>query len=357
MSAVTAVRTLAGAVVAAATLCLAAAPAAAHGDSGPDATNYETVLEAVTPATPGIEVRLIDLGERIEVRNTTASDVVVLGYGDEPYLRVGPDGVFENRRSPATYLNRSLEGDTDVPDSADPEAPPQWRRVNAGDTVSWHDHRTHWMADRDPPVVREDRGSRHSVQPWTVELRHEGETMLVTGDVVWVPPPSPWPWLVAALVLAAAVVGASRLRHWRAAIIAALVVAMIATVAHIAGEWGASTASVASTLGSSIYTIGGVALGIVAVVLLAVRRDPADATPAVLMATLVLALGTGLAGISSWWHSQLPSTQAADLVRLEVAAVLGLGVGLAAAAALRLRGPGAAAAATDPQAVRPVEAR
>ena len=34
--------------------------------------------------------------------------MVVLGYDDEPYLRVGPRGVFENVKSPATYLNRSL---------------------------------------------------------------------------------------------------------------------------------------------------------------------------------------------------------------------------------------------------------
>jgi hypothetical protein len=248
--------------------------------------------------------------------------------------------VFENRRSPATYLNASPDDDdVRVPGSADPEAAPEWRRIDSGDTVRWHDHRAHWMGAGDPEDVRRDRGSRHVVQDWTVELRRGGETILVTGDVVWVPGPSPWPWLLAAVVLGAAVVAASRWRRWHVALLVALIVAMVAAVAHVAGEWGATTASTASVLGASIYTIGGVALAGVAVALLLVRAEPSDATPAVLMAGLVLALGTGLAGIGSLWHSQLPSTQAAGLVRLEIVSVLGLGAGLVVAAALRLRTP------------------
>ena len=50
----------------------------------------------------------------------------MLGYQDEPYLRVGPDGVFENRRSPAVYLNANRRGSTAVPRSADPDAEPDW---------------------------------------------------------------------------------------------------------------------------------------------------------------------------------------------------------------------------------------
>jgi hypothetical protein len=331
---------LAGTAVIAAAVAGAARPAAAHGGGGPDATNYQTRVEAMTPVTPGLDVRAVDVGEQLELRNTTGTDVVVLGYDEEPYLRVGPDGIFENLRSPATYLNESPDStDVRVPEPVDPTAAPEWRRIGSGDTVRWHDHRAHWMAEQDHPDVRRDPGARHVVQPWTVELRHDGGTIRVTGAVVWVPGPSPWPWLLAALVLTAAVAAVSRTRHWRAALVAASIVAIGAATAHVAGEWGATTESTASLLGASIYTIGGIALGSVAVVLLVVREDPSDATPALLMAGLVLALGTGLAGISALWHSQLPSTQPAGVVRLEIATVLGLGAGLVVAAALHLRGP------------------
>jgi hypothetical protein len=327
-------------VVIAAVTALGATPAAAHGTAGPEATNYDTRVHEITPETPGLSVRAVDLGERLELRNTTGTDVVVLGYEDEPYLRVGPDGVFENRRSPATYLNESPDDvDVRLPEIADPAAPPEWRRIGDGDTARWHEHRAHWMGSRDPPAVRRDRGSRHVVQPWTVELRRGDETIAVTGDVVWVPGPSPWPWLLLALGLAVAVFAGGRLRRWPVVFAVALTGAICATVAHLAGEWGATTASAASTLGGGIYAIGGIGLGVVALALLIARKDPSDATPAVLIAGLVLALGAGLADISALWHSQLASTQATAFVRLEVAAALGLGVGVSAAAALRLRRP------------------
>lgn len=333
-----AVRPVAASLVVLASIGGVAPPAAAHGGSGIDATNYETRVEAMSPPTPGLRVQAIDLGERLELSNETGKDVVVLGYDDEPYLRVGPRGVFENRRSPATYLNENLElTDARVPDSADPTAAPDWQRVSGGATVRWHDHRAHWMGAEDPPAVRRDRGSRHVVQDWTVELRSDGRPIEVTGDIVWVPGPSPWPWLLAAVALAAVLIATSRLRRWRWPVAAGLVIAMAAVIGHVVGEWGATTASFASTLGQSIYSLGGLALGSAALVLLLTRRDPSDATPALLIAGLVLALGSGLADVTALWHSQLPSTQSAATVRLEVAAALGLGLGLAAAGALRLR--------------------
>src|SRR5690606_26407323 len=61
-----------------------AGPAAAHNVSGVSSTNYLTTLEAVTPETPGIEVRVVEKGSRIELTNRNDADVVVLGYEDEP---------------------------------------------------------------------------------------------------------------------------------------------------------------------------------------------------------------------------------------------------------------------------------
>ena len=336
-----AVRALGASILVVVAIGGAAPPADAHaGGSGAGPTNYETRVEAVSPTTPGIRVRPIDLGERLELRNDTGSDVVVLGYDGEPYLRVGPGGVFENRRSPTTFLNENSEPtDARVPDSADPAAPPDWQRVSGSTTARWHDHRAHWMASEDPPEVRRDRGSRHVVQEWTIELRRDGRGIEVTGDIVWVPGPSPWPWLLSAAALGAVLLAVSRIRGWRWPVSAGLVVAMGAVVGHFLGGWGATTGSVASRLGQSIYPLGGLALAGVALALLISRRDPSDATPALLIAGLVLAAGSGLADISTLWHSQLPSTQSGTAVRLEVVIALGLGVGLAAVGASRLRTP------------------
>src|SRR5262245_20968599 len=97
---------LAGALGAAAVMVLAAAaPAAAHAADAPDATNYRTTITGLTPALPGVEVRAIEAGARLELTNTAQRTVEVLGYSNEPYLEVRPDGVYQNTNSPATYLN------------------------------------------------------------------------------------------------------------------------------------------------------------------------------------------------------------------------------------------------------------
>jgi len=89
----------------------------------------------------GIAVEVKDLGTKLQLTNHTGHDLIVLGYDREPYLRVGPRGVFENTRSPATYLNRTLIATAPPPRSADATAPPQWKRIGGGPSVLWHDHR------------------------------------------------------------------------------------------------------------------------------------------------------------------------------------------------------------------------
>ena len=83
-----------------ATVCVAASPAAAHGVGGREPTNVRSRIISVTPQLAGLQVTLIEDGERVELTNRGPTEVTVLGYDDEPYLRVGPDGVFENTRSP-----------------------------------------------------------------------------------------------------------------------------------------------------------------------------------------------------------------------------------------------------------------
>src|SRR5581483_8725164 len=134
-----------GAGVALAILLLTAAPASAHTITGVAPTDYRSEILAVTPTWAGVSVRLLDLGNRVELVNTGPTDVVVLGYQGEPYLRVGPSGVFENRRSPSVALNKvtattSASTTTTVPPAnAAAVGPPSWRRTGGGHSVRWRD--------------------------------------------------------------------------------------------------------------------------------------------------------------------------------------------------------------------------
>ena len=81
----------------------------------------------MAPAVPGITARVVDLGNKFELTNRTSTEITVLGYEGEPYLRIGPNGVFENLHSQATYINRTRLGGT-VP----PASTPRRRRRRSG---------------------------------------------------------------------------------------------------------------------------------------------------------------------------------------------------------------------------------
>lgn len=106
-----------------------AAPAAAHGGGGADATNFRSrvldVVEDLAGRGEGgrsigglgrVSWRIVAGDALLAVENGTDQELVVPGNDGEPYLRIGPDGVFENANSPATYLNNDRFAETPVPD-------------------------------------------------------------------------------------------------------------------------------------------------------------------------------------------------------------------------------------------------
>jgi hypothetical protein len=347
----------AGAVVVVLTALLGAAlvattarPAAAHGVGGVEPTNYETRVGGIVPPTPGIEAR-IDVDDRLELRNETDHELTVLGYQREPYLRIGPRGVWENARSPAVFLNRTRVPERAAPhDRYDPDAPPRWRYVSSEPVARWHDHRTHYMGRDDPPVVARDPDHAHVViRDWRVPLAYDGRRLAVTGDAHYVPGPSPWPWVLLAVALAALVAGLCRTRRWAAVMEAALGVLVVSESIHVLGAWQASNASLGSRALASLYSLGGIVVCALALIWLR-RRDPWAATPAVLVAGLFVFVAGGLADVTTLTRSQLPTSLPAGIGRLTVAVALGLGAGLVIAAAGRLRAP------QPPPAPEPVDA-
>ena len=315
-----------------------AAPAAAHGLGGLTPTNYKSVLQSVTPRVPGLRVRVVDLGTKVELTNDGSTEVVVLGYAGEPYLRVGPHGVFENERSPATYLNRSTTITGAPPASANAKAAPLWKRLSTGTTARWHDHRAHFMGTGDPPEVVRHPDERLVVDNYEIPMRAGAESVVARGQIFYVPPPSPWPWVIGALALAAAVFLLARTRSWQTVFVVVLAVLTITETMHVIGLWDASTASFGTKLGESAYSLAGILLGLLGLGWMW-RKGVESAVPIVLVATIFLFVAGGLADVTTLGKSQIPSTFSPWFARLLVTLTLGLGAGLALAAAFRLRPP------------------
>ena len=327
----------------AAVLAATATSAAAHAVGGPGPTNFITEITSVSPAMDGVEVRVLGFGDRIEVRNRSGTEVVVLGYEGEAYLRIGPEGVYENRRSPAAYLNADRQADVSVPDEADATAAPRWERVSGGTTARWHDHRVHWMGTGDPAAVQRDPGRSHLLYPrWTVPLR-AGETEVeVVGTLRWVPGPSPWPPLAAAVIVA--LVGAVAALVWRRAslwILAGLVAGLVAVdVWHTVGlAWapGSPDSPAARLLQGSIGPALAWTAGVLALVGLLGRRPAsgrlAGGYLAALSAAVVLLVG-GVGDLGALSRSQVAFAGGAGAARIAVAGSIAAALGALLVAAI-----------------------
>lgn len=322
---------------------MVAPPAGAHAVSGASASNYRTTLAGLEPATPGVSLVVIEAGARLQLTNDTATEIVVPGYTDEPYLRVGPAGVFANKRSPAYYLNLSRNGRRAIPAEADPTAEPRWERLSSGHVARWHDHRTHWMGSGPPDAVVASPDARQVIgDPWTISLAYGDATLVARGTLEWVPGPSPWPWLaVGGLVTIVVGLVAWRSRgRWP---VAGLALALVAVdVVHVAGvaaamvgPWSGRLATVfhASLLSLAAWVMaaGGAAL---------LLRGNASGRVPIALGAVALAGAGGLADVAYLSHSTLPFGFAAVAGRLLVTSTLAVGVGLTLGLLAALAGPG-----------------
>jgi hypothetical protein len=171
---------------------LIACPAAvAHG--GGAERGYRSTVVRVTPSISGLDVRVVDGDDQLELTNTGGREVIVEGYEEEPYLRFTREGVFENQRSPAAYLNDDRFANVTVPDSADPKAEPEWKAVAAGVSYAWHDHRVHWMSPALPPKVEAAKDVEHHIFDWEVPGTVDGEPLAIDGSLDYVPPKDTFP--------------------------------------------------------------------------------------------------------------------------------------------------------------------
>ena len=202
-------RQLLGAAMLAAIVLGPAQPVFAHGGNGGASSDYRIEVTGYEGDPTGIDVHPVELGNRMELVRTTAKDVEIVGYDGEPYIRLGEDGVFENHNSPSYYTNLDRFARTVTPTTATDTATPDWVKLSDGNSVRWHDHRTHWMDPTPRADVRADPGVERVIFPANrVDLVVDGKKVTAIVKVTWLPPPSRIAWLVATTIAACALLAA-----------------------------------------------------------------------------------------------------------------------------------------------------
>ncbi|HET7856620.1 MAG TPA: hypothetical protein VFL41_09200 [Gaiellaceae bacterium] len=169
-----------------AALALTFAPAAAGHGGG--SNGFKSTVTAVRPALVGVTIGVRGGDDRLRLENRSDETIVVRGYGGEPYLRFGPDGVYENENSPAPYLNKDRFARAEVPKSANDKAKPSWRKVSDGTVFEWHDHRIHWMSPIPPRPIRENPNEKRHVFNWQVPATGNGKPFVIAGTLDYSPP-------------------------------------------------------------------------------------------------------------------------------------------------------------------------
>ncbi|MEV0605321.1 hypothetical protein AB0I61_02955 [Polymorphospora rubra] len=291
---------------------------------------------------PGLTVRTIEAGARLELTNRTGRVIEIPGYANEPYLEVRPDGTYENLNSPTTYRNRTLAGDTPVPADVDPTGPPRWRLLDADPVARWHDLRTAWTDAAPPPGVRADPEREQRVRDWTVPVRDGGTAITVSGTLDWVPPPDPWVWW-AWILLAIVAIGALGIVPGRYAPAATAVLAGLSVVGGLSAVAFAVARELdAGTTGPGAILVGllarhglSLAVGACAIAAGVLARRPARDF-ALVLAGIVLAIFQGLVNAGVLARAVAPAPWPADWARLVIAVAVATGAGIAAAGLLRM---------------------
>jgi hypothetical protein len=233
-------------------------------------------------------------------------------------------------QSGATYLNRSLTYDAQVPEDTDAHNPPEWQHVSDEPRYQWHDHRAHWMGLVDPDAVKADPDHRRVVMNNTaipiLVGGEDGPREEIVVDVAYVPPPPAWPWVLAIVVGVAAIVAAG----WRFG--ARRVGTVTGALLVVVTAFELVAAATASPVSPPVWWVAAVVAAVAALVVGLVRLTRReDALGAALLGASGIALAGLLGFVDRNWlaRSQLPTDLAPFVARSLVVASLALGIGLA----------------------------
>ncbi|WP_239375693.1 hypothetical protein [Frankia sp. Cj5] len=315
-------------------LVVTASPASAHSVNGGGATNLRTTLTGMNPPVDGITLTPVENGSRVRLTVIGNHTVIVKGYSDEPYLRVDPTGTWRNALSSETYLNTSryglANGSSKPLTGSDDTAPPRWEKIGHGGTTVWHDHRTHWMGAQDPPVVLAAPGRFHEIYTWMIPLTVDGQTVNVTGALDWIPGPSPTPWFVLGIMLAAGVMALGLLRRAATALAAAVTITVAADITHsLLITFSRADGRLSGFFLSNTVEMAAWALGLGSAALLI--RESITGGYLAATAGFVIAMVGGFGDVGLLYRSGAPIAGPVALARLLTTVTIGIGIGLLAA--------------------------
>ena len=285
------------ALVAVVVLALAApATASAHLRTSRSAVDFRaTVLPSGAPVRARVYRADLALGLTLVGHHR----VLVLGYLDEPFIRLDPGGVFVNVASP-TAAGTKLA--SPHPRSNRPLWHQDWTRPIA----VWHDAR----------VRAGEKSGR-----WRIPLLVDGRRTFLAGTVERVDAPAWWPWLAIGAAFAAVMTLGLRRRKLAAASLGAL--AGAATLLSAAGFVLASTA----TQGAWIEGANEAAFALVGALVL--LRGSSDVKALAGGFLGLLALAAGLTKLPVLLHGIVLSALPGEVAR--VAVVVAIAAGAAAA--------------------------
>jgi hypothetical protein len=194
-------RRLLGIAATAAALACWPASALAHGPVAPVASSYQARIAHV-PA--GLAAKVVDADQRLWLRTSGRSTVIVLDYRGAPYLRFSRAGVAVNERSEMYFLNANpVEA---VPTGLTRRTRPAWSRVSSAPQYVWHDGRLQALAAVAVAPGTVDVGT------WRIPLEVAGRPATIAGQLDHAPDPSPV-WFWPALVIIACALAAWRVRR------------------------------------------------------------------------------------------------------------------------------------------------
>ncbi len=288
------------------------APADAHVSSGRISTSFEARIDGIRPPVPGVTATVLDGDLKLRIDADPPHVVTVLGVIHEPFIRIGPGGVFVSSGSP-TAESAGLVTQQQMRTA-------RWIRVSGGHSFAWHENRL-----RPVPFVS---GSDRRVAGWSIPLLFDGRPVTIRGSEWYAAQPRRLLWAlpaVAAVVFAAVVLATRRERLiWMVAAIG-LVVALVTWMTGWIGVFLDQRLSIWPLAVSVLYAIS-VVLVVAAAVTAPKRtheRLVAMGVVGFLVATFTLpALGVFQRGFVL---SALPATVA----RACVALALGCGLGVA----------------------------
>lgn len=145
------------------------------------------MIDGIQPiaAAAGIEVRMLDSDEQVELVNRSGSTVFVRGYKGEPYARIEPEGpVYLNRLSPSVPLSNDRLGRTRPTGKEDATASPEWIRVGDDGKWSWFDRRSHYRGESVPAAVV-DTSRRKALRNYRIPIRVGESPAWIEGTLYW----------------------------------------------------------------------------------------------------------------------------------------------------------------------------